>query len=998
MKRLVLLSLILSLVFLGAAEVEIGPGLGIFQDYEGSEINFTQKKNFSALNVFPYTTGFETSNFTASTIPYDPVAYYPLDGSREDLVGTNDITEGSSDLGRGVLGEKNGSRYFDGSGSDYLKVSDPKFGIADSQSVTVSVWQKGDGQPREDTSFAGHDASGNQRQIWAHAPWSDENIYWDTTETFDGDGSRIEGTPSGSVDWDEWHHYLFVHNADTGRKEIWFDGTRIASSSSETQTFEEIVEFYIGTGSESNSRSYQGRIDNLAIYNRSLSSSEIQYVYENTDGGETDIQMDFYEYSAGLQSYVSNFSAQTSSNTAHFKAGNLAGDLFYEAFDSVTGERFYIGYTQDEVFNFTIPDFTSEEVSVFHYGEKGAAIDNITFNDSSPVEGETLGIEEEIFNEGVVDDEAVNKTLTISTYNGSGWEQEQFRTEDLAVPVNSTETQQSFTAQFRGSFENTTQYRGGGGQLGLGYQNGTSGDNLVGYWRMDQAVSGSGGTVVDYSGENNDGNTRNGVTTGTTGTFSTDAFDFDGSNDYVEIPHDSSIVPTEGTFSIWVSPGRSLSDDGYIVDKNLNSKGYGFIQRSDDTVDALVTDSGGLEGITGSSLPTKSWSLLTLTWDSGNEIKFFVNGERKGTSSFGTADLGTDSLHFGKIQDYSDFHFDGKIDEPRIYKKSLSTSEVKDLYFHGAPFHGNYTTKKIDNGELTHWYRVNLDASVPEETDLEAEFRALDSSGSVVGTDSFSVEDGDHYYNVSVPDSEDAELYLNGSSENLTKSWEVDSLKVISGGPYVDPWEVRPGPWRFNVSLDPNDVVKETNESNNDASGIVDVPSYQVFYGDSQSARVAGNASKEIFRWDPEVDQGNIFFFDTDSEFDYFDLEPVTGSDLVEVDDALNLSGHNDSSQELWDRDDDGSIDRTNSWDVGGRTLNVPVTNSTEDSEFDTGILYDSGDGSPYDGSQDLVFVTRILPGTTGGYGTYDYEARVPFSLDSQRPGSDIVSVETQLD
>ncbi|MDY6774346.1 MAG: CARDB domain-containing protein, partial [Candidatus Nanohaloarchaea archaeon] len=80
------------------------------------------------------------------------------------------------------------------------------------------------------------------------------------------------------------------------------------------------------------------------------------------------------------------------------------------------------------------------------------------------------------------------------------------------------------------------------------------------------------------------------------------------------------------------------------------------------------------------------------------------------------------------------------------------------------------------------------------------------------------MKDGDHYYNVSVPDSEDAELYLKGSSQNITRSWEVNSLKVISGGPYIDSWEVKPGPWLFEVHLDPEDKVKETDETNNQAS------------------------------------------------------------------------------------------------------------------------------------------------------------------------------------
>jgi hypothetical protein len=701
-------------------------------------------------------------------------------------------------------------------------------------------------------------------------------------------------------------------------------------------------------------------------------------------------ELDFYDSQAGRQDYVSNFTGYASSKQeVTFNISDLPSDDFYEAFFSGNDTRIFIGYALGDSFDFNL-SLSNADISVFNYGEKGVAIDNITFNDSSPVEGETLGIEEEIFNEGVVEDEAVNKTLTISTYNGSSWEQKEFRTEDLAVPVESTETEQSFTGKFEGSFTNTTQYRTGGGQLGLGYQNGTSSDDLVGYWRMDKAVSGSGGTVVDYSGENNDGTTSGGVSTGIDGILGSGAMNFDSQDDYVSVGPVIGSGKVQSRFA-WVKP---VGGSGGAYPRILHQGNNLELAWKDGSQEWAVYN--GNNWLEFGDAPEGKWQLVGFVWDGSDLIGYDGTNSTTLASSGGSAS--SSDIYVGANPSGSGDKLNGSIDEVRIYNRSLSKSEVKDLYFHGAPFRGNYTTKKIDNGELTHWYQVNLDANIPSETNLEAEFRALDSSGSVVGTDSFTVEDGDHYYNVSVPDSEDAELYLNGSSENLTKSWEVDSLKVISGGPYVDPWEVEPGPWRFNVSLDPEDEVKETNESNNRFTETLDVDSYQIFHGDTNSSLVIGNGSRDIYKWDPQQNQGYIFFSDVDSSFGFSDLEAVNGSDLVEVDEKLNLTGHNDSSQELWDRDGDGTIDRTNSWDVGGRTLEVPVTNSTEDSPFDTGILYDSGDGSPFDGTQDVVFMTRIRAEKTGKYGTYDYEARIPFSLESQEPGSDLVDLDLQLE
>jgi hypothetical protein len=43
--------------------------------------------------------------------------------------------------------------------------------------------------------------------------------------------------------------------------------------------------------------------------------------------------------------------------------------------------------------------------------------------------------------------------------------------------------------------------------------------------------------------------------------------------------------------------------------------------------------------------------------------------------------------------------------------------------------------------------------------------------------------------------------------------------------------------------------------------------------------------------------------------------------------------------------------------------------------------MYDSADGIPYTGSQDIVFVTRLNAGMPGRYGTEDYEVRIPSRL-----------------
>ena len=59
------------------------------------------------------------------------------------------------------------------------------------------------------------------------------------------------------------------------------------------------------------------------------------------------------------------------------------------------------------------------------------------------------------------------------------------------------------------------------------------------------------------------------------------------------------------------------------------------------------------------------------------------------------------------------------------------------------------------------------------------------------------------------------------------------------------------------------------------------------------------------------------------------------------------------------------------------------IVNSTNNSAFFTGILWDKSDSNPgeYNGSQDLIFVTKINRDQPCRYGFCDFEVRVPSEL-----------------
>ncbi len=199
--------------------------------------------------------------------------------------------------------------------------------------------------------------------------------------------------------------------------------------------------------------------------------------------------------------------------------------------------------------------------------------------------------------------------------------------------------------------------------------------NLVGWWKFNE---GSGIDVNDSAGSNH------GVlvyepnwTTGQIG----GALQFDGVDDYVEIPNSSSLQLTNAItvavwakvneFDVWramVSKGQSGSHEywlGYNYDNKLDFKfnGQSGININANTV---ITDS--------------DWHHLVGVYD-GNDIYVFVDGILDSTPmSYVDINDNTGSLNIAYTPYWGYGWLDGFLDEVSIYNRSLTEDEIYDLY------------------------------------------------------------------------------------------------------------------------------------------------------------------------------------------------------------------------------------------------------------------------------------------------------------------------------
>lgn len=208
-------------------------------------------------------------------------------------------------------------------------------------------------------------------------------------------------------------------------------------------------------------------------------------------------------------------------------------------------------------------------------------------------------------------------------------------------------------------------------------------DGLVGYWAFDE---GSGNTVADSSVYGNNG-TLNNEPTWVDGIYGK-ALDFDGVNDYIQIPQSSSLdVTDQVTVEAWVYPRA------YVDNLGATSNVVARSQLSGATIYTLATSSEGkvLYAVNPTpplhssvaNLPLNTWTHLAMTYN-GSYVRLYINGTLDSYYALsGLIQTTTNWLAigcrpngpYGGSGTYC--YFNGTIDDVRIYNRALNQQEIQ---------------------------------------------------------------------------------------------------------------------------------------------------------------------------------------------------------------------------------------------------------------------------------------------------------------------------------
>ena len=214
----------------------------------------------------------------------------------------------------------------------------------------------------------------------------------------------------------------------------------------------------------------------------------------------------------------------------------------------------------------------------------------------------------------------------------------------------------------------------------------TASSPIVGWWKLDES---SGLTAADSSSNGSNGTLENMAgNEWTTGQID-GALEFDGSNDFVEVPDDPIFdIADEITVTAWINPVDSsawrtiLSKFASGARKDIYWYLYGG------RIGIALAGPRDNDWTTSITIPTGNWIHVAATYD-GSCIRMYKNAVNEDTLSglsgaVMLADSSSDqSFYIGKNTVWGEY-FRGTIDDVRIYDRVLADGEISEVMAGGG--------------------------------------------------------------------------------------------------------------------------------------------------------------------------------------------------------------------------------------------------------------------------------------------------------------------------
>jgi hypothetical protein len=211
------------------------------------------------------------------------VAYYQFNGNANDLSGNNNNgTVNGATLVTDRNGNANSAYSFDGTTSYIDVLNSPSLNSFSSNAMTIAFWGKVLSVPPSGYNgiiLSKQSGSGTTQQGFNVAINTSNNTYLRAGSS----GGAYAGGGTGTATINVYHHYVLIY--DNGTSICYLDGVLINSTPGSTAVIgSNTMNLLIGKANWSNinSPNFNGVIDEMQIYDRGLTSTEITQIYSGT--------------------------------------------------------------------------------------------------------------------------------------------------------------------------------------------------------------------------------------------------------------------------------------------------------------------------------------------------------------------------------------------------------------------------------------------------------------------------------------------------------------------------------------------------------------------------------------------------------------------------------------------------------------------------------------------------------------------------------------------
>jgi hypothetical protein len=658
----------------------------------------------------------------------------------EGLIGHWKLDESSGDAfdssGSGLTLTNNGSTtYVDAkyaNGSEHVPASSQHFSTASAINnvQTVAFWVSPDATTNYYISL----------NLTAYITSSSGTI---TATGFSNPSIYVNGVETTTIAADEWQHVVVT-----------------------TETETDADQFYLG---RQGSNYFDGTLDDVRVYNKSFSTSEVRQLSKWAPGPVGYWKFDEGSGTTQIQdsSGNDNYATLSGFTESSWEKGKFGDSLYFDGTSSVAtvANESAFDFEQDDAFSISswvkvVGD--NSEQKIFNKMDNGAPNRGYEFfvhNDNflsayliSSWSGDAIFVQG---NTAINDDQWHHVAMTyagtstapdVKLYLDGVLESTSINNDSLASTIltdisPNIGNRNGGSLYFEGNIDELKVYNYERTQeqiiedMNAGHPApGSPIGSPVGWWKFDE---GYGDTAYDSGPQGNDGNLQGSCPGG--GNCPTwiddgkygNALDYDG-NDYIVVSDDPSLRPDNGSWSVsaWAKPDDA-NQIGTIISKRQNASPYeqwsmmicannGCWASGQQLVGIFIEDDDALDrrAISNSDVADGEWHHYVMVADkSSDKILLYMDGAEIITSTTWAGSWPTidnpDDLQIGNNNNTE--YFNGAIDEIRVYNFALTGAQVSAEYNQGkAAVFGALSTTA---GGSAPSYSANRELCPPGDSD-----------------------------------------------------------------------------------------------------------------------------------------------------------------------------------------------------------------------------------------------------------------------------------------